>query len=178
MRPELQSVTIVCNENFYHGSFAALVDSRAPYLNTPEASNTSQEADSMQDRELRTIGVLARSPSGVLGLRMPEYAKRGVGLPEACMGIRCPSRDRGGPVLTSPRTTEDRRLVYYFGVLPVCTSPTVTPTFRHLRVVAGLRGCATRVTRRRARPTVRKYAPGTGFEMLPGGQEPCWYLRT
>jgi hypothetical protein len=20
--------------------------------------------------------------------------------------------------------------------------------------------------------------PGTGFEMLPGGQEPCWYLRT
>src|SRR5215208_1336645 len=62
MRSELQPVTIPWNENFYHGPFATLVDSRALFWNASETSNTAREADSMQDHELRIIGVLRSSP--------------------------------------------------------------------------------------------------------------------
>jgi hypothetical protein len=61
MRSGLQPVAISCNKSFCHDPFAVLVDARARPENASDASNVLGMPISMQDRELRTIGVLRSS---------------------------------------------------------------------------------------------------------------------
>jgi hypothetical protein len=61
MQSELQPVAISCNESDYHRQFAVSSDVRAPSENTSDAANALGKQIFVQDRELRTIGVLRGS---------------------------------------------------------------------------------------------------------------------
>jgi hypothetical protein len=61
MRPGLRPVAISCDQDYYHDPFAPFVDARGRSENASDAPNVFRKPISMQDRELRTIGVLRNS---------------------------------------------------------------------------------------------------------------------
>jgi hypothetical protein len=62
MHSGLRPVATSCSDKYYRDPLAALVDARVLSESVSDASNVLGKPISMQDRELRTIGVLRSLP--------------------------------------------------------------------------------------------------------------------